>query len=68
VTGTDTTIRVELALLGFMLRVVWLPSLRLAGKTTRALRGRRLPASFSFPPGATVCESVHAAMHLIQVR
>src|SRR3954447_20907181 len=62
--GTETTMRVELALTGLRARV-FPPR---TGKITRGFFGKRLPASFTFPPGATVRESVHALAHLIQLR
>jgi hypothetical protein len=59
VLGTLTTSRELLALRGFMLRIVRLPSARRTGNITRlADRGRRRPASFTMPPGATVLLSV----------
>jgi len=65
--GTRTTIRVELALRGFMPHVPFLPFARRTGNITRADRGSRPPAIFTVPPGATVCESVHLLMHLTHV-
>src|SRR6476660_1828119 len=57
--------RVELALIGLTARVAGAP---FREKTTRGPFGKRLPASFTFPPGATVRASVHALTHLTQLR
>src|SRR4051794_34057901 len=62
--GTETTMRVELALTGLRARV-FPPR---TGKITRGFLGKRLPASFTFPPGATVRASVQSLAHLIQLR
>src|SRR4051812_10050342 len=55
--------RVELALSGLRARVFVLRT----GKMTRGFFGKR-PASFTFPPGATVRASVHELRHLTQLR
>src|SRR3954452_20497444 len=59
--------RVELRLAGLIARVECTPFERRTGNITWAPRGRRLPASFTVPPGATVSRSVHLLMHLTQL-
>src|SRR4051794_24298577 len=59
--------RVELRLAGVIARVACTPFERRTGNITWAPRGRRLPASFTLPPGATVSLSVHLLMHFTQL-
>jgi hypothetical protein len=66
--GTPTVTRDPDELRGFMLRIVGVPSARRTGNITRAPAGRRKPASFTIPPGATVRWSVQERMHLTQIR
>src|SRR3954451_10281061 len=59
--------RVELRLAGVIARVACTPFERRTGNITWAPRGRRLPASFTVPPGATVSLSVHLLVHFTQL-
>src|SRR3954447_27067806 len=59
--------RVALRAEGFMARVACAPFERRTGNITWLPRGRRVPASLTLPPGATVWRSVHLLMHLSQL-